>query len=138
MNSTAPKPNPDRDLVPITEDFDGPDEVTGVRQAQQVQNTRKATLAHIGYPQRPDRTTSFEKMPMDRLEYELEVQIDQWAHQRMLKTEILGGADPEKQAVIEKVLQSCEAKKKIQGFEVSKDEQSKQVSYTLYYNQFIP
>jgi hypothetical protein len=135
MTSIAPKP--DRELVPITEDFDNPNEVTGVRQMQQVQNTRKATLAHIGYPQRPDRTTSYEKVPMDRLEYELEVQIDQWAHQRMLKTEIIGGADPERQAAIEKVLQSCEAKKKIQGFEISKDEKSKMATYTLYYNQFI-
>lgn len=133
MNSTAPKPNADRELSRITEGLDDPtDEITGVRE---VRRTREATLAHIGFPGRPERSTSFEKTPMERLAYELEVQIDQWAQQRMLKTEVIGGATPERQEAIERILRECQAKNKIEGFDAYTNENDKKVSYIIYYNQ---
>lgn len=58
--------------------------------------------------------------------------MDQWAFQRMLKTQITAGSDAQQNDMTERVLRDCQAKGKIHGFEVSTDEDKKS-TYTLYY-----
>jgi len=152
MNSSAPKTQDDSErFIPITEDFDEPGEVTGIRRKPVIENVEEvrqsvgATFGTIGFPGRPDRTINYDHLCRDKKykdrgvseelkAHDLEAQIDSWAQQRMLKTRVALKPNAERQALIERVLQECMAGKKIVGFEIGQDEDGK-ITYTMYYNQ---
>lgn len=112
-------------VVEIGDDFDAPGEVT------QVRKKAESVIDPSDYPARPDRVIHLDKTPVATLDREVEQQIDQWASQRMLKTQVVVSPDDERQDKIEAVLNKCQKNNKIHGFEEA-HEDGKQV-YTIYY-----
>lgn len=112
MSSNAPKAAPGSPHITYEGDFfDARDEVTGIREIV------KSSVNHIGYPTRPERNMDLKGTKTAYLANEVEVAVDQWAGQRMLKTCMFLEADAEREDIVKETLTSCLIQKKIASLE---------------------
>lgn len=119
---------PRKDLPSLMDESAPDSEVTGIR----ARRPKVQSILDAEYPPRPERTRDLSEIPIERLEYELELRIDQWAEQKMLKTQIIPASDKERQDMTKRMLEECQKKGKIFDFEPAETENGRQ-AYMIYY-----